>query len=107
MTHTARIPIACRLSEPELRERQATLIAQIRSAIVTREELSEGYLFHLPGDKKTLTLITELIAAERECCPFLTFELTFLPNLGPLVVRITGPDGSRDLLRPLFQDSGQ
>jgi len=40
--------------------------------------------------------------AERECCPFLTFELVALPNQGPLIVRVTGPDGTKEFVRSVF-----
>ena len=88
-----------------MREREATPNAHFKSAFVSREELSDGYLFRLPGDKQTLALVTELIAAEREGCPFLTFELTAWPNLRPVELLIVGPDGSKDFLRALFQPS--
>lgn len=47
------MPIACRLSDAELREREATLLAQIKSAVIATEELQDGYIFHVRGDKKT------------------------------------------------------
>ena len=55
--------------------REATLLAPLKSALVTTEEVSDGYLFRIPGDKKWIRLAAELIVAERECCPFLRFEL--------------------------------
>ena len=46
------IPVACCLSDEEMRNREATLLAQFKSALVTTEEVSDGYLFRIPGDKK-------------------------------------------------------
>jgi hypothetical protein len=96
-------PIVCRLSESELREREATLLARFKAVVASQEELVDGYLFRLPGDSQTLALITELMAAERQCCPFLTFELTAWPNLGCLELLIVGPNGSKDFLKARFQ----
>ncbi len=93
------IPVACCLSSAELREREATLLAQFRSTAIGTEELSDGYAFRLPGDGKWVALVAELMVAERECCPFLTFELVAQPNMGPLIVRLTGPAGTKDFLR--------
>ena len=42
------IPVACCLSDEELRNREATLLAEFKSALVTTEELSDGYLFPNP-----------------------------------------------------------
>jgi len=96
------IPVICRLSDAELRAREATLLAQFRRAVIATQELPDGYSFRLPGDKKSLAGVAELIAAERDCCPFLTFELAAHPNMGPVDVRVTGPSGTKDFLRTVF-----
>jgi hypothetical protein len=96
------IPIACCLSNEELRTREATLLAQFKSALLTTEELSDGYLFRIPGDKKWLAVAAELITAERECCPFLKFELTADPAMGPVTVRMTGPSGTKEFLKSIL-----
>jgi hypothetical protein len=99
------IPIACRLSDPEFRQREATLLALFKSAVVATEELPDGYAFRVPGDKKRMALVCELIVAERECCPFLTFEVTAQPNMGPVSVRVTGPAGTKDFLKVILCNS--
>jgi hypothetical protein len=47
------------------------------------------------------------VAAERVCCPFLTFEVVAQPNHGPLLVRITGPEGSKEFLRAILGEPGR
>jgi hypothetical protein len=96
------MPIACRLSDAELREREATLLAQFKAALIATEELPDGYAFRGPGNEQWIAVVAQLIVAERECCPFLTFELTAQPNMGPVIVRITGPAGAKDFLREIF-----
>jgi hypothetical protein len=95
-------PIACSLTTVELRDREATLLAQFRSAVIETEELQEGYAFRLPGDGEWIGLIAELIVAERECCPFLAFEMAALPNMGPVIVRVIGPAGTKEFLRTVL-----
>lgn len=97
------IPVACCLSDEELRSREATLLAQFRSSLIGADELSGGYVFRVPGDKKSLALVADLILAERECCPFLKFELTAEPQMGPLALRVTGPNGTKEFLRTILQ----
>jgi len=94
--------IACSLSTAELRDREAKLLAQFRSTVVEAEELQEGYSFRLPSDGNSIMLVAELIMAERECCPFLTFELTALPNKGPLIVRLMGPPGAKEFVKTVL-----
>src|SRR5438105_3408888 len=96
------VPVACRLSDAELRQHEATLLAQFKSALVTTEQLADGYILRIPGDKKWLAVVSDLILAERECCPFLKFELIAEPNLGPLTLRVTGPDGTKEFLKSIF-----
>jgi len=96
------MPIACCLTTAELRERAATLLAQFSSAVVGTEELRDGYAFHLPGDGKQIATIAKMIVAERECCPFLAFELVAQANMGSVIVRVTGPAGTKDFLKTVF-----
>jgi hypothetical protein len=96
------IPVACALSDADKREREATLIAQFRSGVIVVDELEHGYSFQVPGEKDWLTLVSELMIAERECCPFLTFQLTAEPGMGTLTLRVIGPDGSKEFLRSLL-----
>jgi hypothetical protein len=94
--------IACSLTTAELRDRQAGLLAQFSVAVLKTEELPEGYAFHRPGERSSIDRIAELIAAERECCPFLTFEVAAQDNMGPLIVRVTGPAGAKEFVSTIL-----
>jgi hypothetical protein len=96
------MPIACCLTSGELREREATFLAQFRSAVIETEELPDGYAFRVPGDGKWVAITAEMIVAERKCCPFLTFELVAQPNMGPVAVRVTGPAGAKEFLKTIL-----
>lgn len=96
------LPVACCLSDAELRNREATLLAQFGSALINTEEIEDGCAFRVPGDRKCLAVAADLILAERECCPFLTFQLTAEPTTGPLTLRVTGPVGTKEFLRTIL-----
>ena len=96
------IPVACCLSDEELRNREATLLAQFKAALIKSEELDNGYSFRVLGDRKSIALVAELIVAERECCPFLKFELSMEPGMGPVSVRMTGPTGTKEFLKSIL-----
>ena len=102
MKHFDNLPVACSLTTAELREREARLLAQFRSGVLETQELQDGCVFRVPGDAQWIRLAAELIVAERECCPFLTFEVSAEPNKGPLTVRVTGPDGTKEFLRTIL-----
>lgn len=96
------LPVMCTLSNAEMRAREAGLLARFKSGVIAAEELADGYSFCLPGDEESFVLVSELIAAERECCRFLTFELRADPQMGSLTLRVTGPDGTKQLLKSTF-----
>jgi len=102
MSNLDPLPIACALDTAQLREREATLLAQFRSAVVETEELEDGYAFRFSGDANSVRLVAELIVAERECCAFLAFEVIAEANKGPIIVRVTGPDGTKEFLRTIL-----
>jgi hypothetical protein len=70
--------------------------------VIGTEELNNGYAFRIPSDKKWLAVVMELMLAERECCPFLRFELTAESNMGTLMLRMTGSAGTKDFLKSIL-----
>ena len=96
------IPVACNLTSEELRTRETSLLAEFKCAVTTIEELPDGYAFRVPGEKRSLELVAQLLIAERECCPFLTFQIMAEPQMGPLTIQITGPDGSKEFLKSIL-----
>jgi len=46
---SADIPVAYCLPAGELRDRETKLLAQFKSAVMTTDELPDGYSFRLPG----------------------------------------------------------
>ena len=89
------------------------MIVLMVAAVIATEELPDGYAFRVPGDRKWVAIIAEMIVAERECCPFLTIELVAQPGLGPVTVRVTGPVAcgkwppTRSCVKPLLTVIGQ
>jgi hypothetical protein len=96
------IRVACCLSDAELHKRVAKLLPRFRSAVIDIEELRDGYAFRVPGDRKWVAIIAKMIVAERECCPFLTFEFVAQPNMGPVIARVTGSAGTKDFLKTVL-----
>ena len=100
-------PIACSLVTADFRDREAKLLRRFRSAVLDVEELPDGYSFRLPGDGKWIMLVAELMAAERECCPFVTFEMAAMPNHGAVIVRVSGPEGAKEFVKTVLWKNGR
>jgi hypothetical protein len=82
--------IACLLSEREYAIRGEEIAGGLFAAVEEVAELPDGYGFRFAGDGGRVESLLELIAAERRCCPFLSFELAFEPHGGPLWLRMRG-----------------
>ena|SRR5688572_2515254 len=82
--------IACLLSEREAAIRGEELAGGLFAAVEEVAELADGFAYRFPSDGSQLKPLLEFIAAERRCCPFLTFELAFEAHGGPLWLRLRG-----------------
>jgi len=95
--------IACTLSETQLDERINFISQEILSGASTTVELEDDYELTVPGDEVCLRKLTDFIALERNCCSTVfRFEMTFLPNHGPILLRIRGNGGIKQQLQAVF-----
>ena len=101
MTSTE-LPIACSLTDPEFQQRRADLLKTFQGALLETKELVEGYAYRFPSGANWIAELAQLITFERECCPFLRFNLRLEPANGPLWLELTGPEGTKDFLQSLF-----
>jgi hypothetical protein len=100
MTSTE-LPIACSLTDPEFQQRRADLLKTFQEALLETKELDDGYAYRFPSGANFAEL-AQLITFERECCPFLRFNLRLEPANGPLWLELTGPEGTKVFLQSLF-----
>ena len=90
----ANITVACRLPARELAVRRRVVADEIFRGALRADELEDGYVFTFVGDEEKTAELAQFIAAERRCCPFLTFELLFEPEGAQAMIRsMMGPAG--------------
>jgi len=65
-------------------------------------ELADGYAFRFAGDDRWKALLFDFVNAERTCCTFFKIELSFEPGLGPIWLRLTGPEGTKRFIEETF-----
>jgi len=82
------------------RPRYNDLVSRLRSAMRDRRELPDGYDYLLDSAKITEPEVSEWIAMERLCCPFLIFQLEGAGKDCSLTMR--GPEGAKALLEGEF-----
>ncbi|HKP35705.1 MAG TPA: hypothetical protein VJT71_02515 [Pyrinomonadaceae bacterium] len=96
------LPIACTLSSAELQQRRQTILQRLRDAVAEVRELPDGYAYSFPAEGQWLQEIGSMIELERQCCPFLRFQLTVESNGGPIWLELTGPAGTKQFLEEIF-----
>jgi hypothetical protein len=92
------LPLACSLTEAELRVRggeNASLFARASGV----EELADGYRFIFPASDEDAKDVLGFILAERACCPFFTFELAFASPHEAIQLTIRGSEGVKEIVR--------
>ena len=94
--------LACNLEaiSPVQRPRYHHLVSRLRAAMRDRRELADGYRYSLDSAKITLPEVSEWIAMERLCCPFLIFQLEGAGEASGLTMR--GPDSAKAILQAEF-----
>ena len=91
------LPIACNLTgDAQARRWESVRGLLDRNHLVG--ELEDGYEFTFPGDADWAMRLTEFIVAERSCSPFFTFELAFGPGGGEILLRVRGPEGTKQFI---------
>jgi hypothetical protein len=95
------LPVVCEPASFPSAESFALHLAEgrrILAAALDRQELPDGYAICLPNDDETMLSVARWSVDERRCCPFFTFTIVREPAPGPLSLRITGPDGAKQVL---------
>jgi hypothetical protein len=82
------VPAACSLSPVELREQRERYARLARG--VSGSSFREGLLRVELSPSFDRTALEELIAVERECCPF--FRFTFAPERRTLEIGVASPE---------------
>lgn len=92
------LPIACTLGPAALKARQEDLLGGLLRRADQRLDLPDGYRIRFAAGEDVLANIVKVVEAERQCCRFLTFEVTVEPDGGPIWLAFTGPPGAKEFL---------
>ena len=91
--------LACKLIGPEFVARKEAITRDLFAHVDRVEELPDGFGFRFSSVTPLATKALEFIEAEKECCPFFTFELVFEPEDGPLWLRLRGSEAIKAFVR--------
>ena|SRR5215216_1286985 len=94
--------IACLLSEREQAQRAEEAHQNLFPGMLAVEELADGYGYQFPADGEWTAKVMAVVAAERQCCPFFTFEVVFEPHGRGLWLRFRGSEAIKAFVRENF-----
>ena len=94
--------IVCTLNDVEFRERERTVLDQLKASVIAVTETTSGYAFRFPSDDASFAALNEFIVLERRCCPFLDFNLTVPRGLGEIRLEVSGAEGVKHFIETSF-----
>jgi hypothetical protein len=95
------LPIACTLTDAELRDRDPKLTTLFDRATRVRE-LPDGYAFAFPPADAGVRDLLDLVLAERACCAFLSFDLVFPTPHDAVWLHLRGGEEVKEFVRGTF-----
>ena len=105
MTHTTiditdPAPVACSLTGAEYRKRVADTGEVAREALCHRRRIDGGARLSFEESADVRARLEAFVAAESQCCPFITMNLA--ARDGRLVLDVTGPELAAPIIEELF-----
>jgi hypothetical protein len=96
--------VSCELSPQQLEKQRKKLLPGLFKRAEKMTDLSDGtdgIRLHFKQRVGLLVELARIIEREQDCCSFLSFNLVIEPSGGPITFDITGPAGTRQLLKSL------
>lgn len=94
--------IACLLNEREQAERAESARRDLFPGVQEIEELPDGYGYCFPATEEWTAKVIAVVNAERQCCPFFTFEVVFEPHQQGLWLRFRGSEAIKSFIENNF-----
>ncbi|MCP9755963.1 hypothetical protein EGI26_12440 [Lacihabitans sp. CCS-44] len=91
--------MACKLTSAEFRERKETVIANLKKEIVEKKELKNGIKYTFKDSDETISMLTDFIKTERQCCDFFNFDISVSAEKKYVYLALTGPKGVKDFIK--------
>src|ERR1700722_4282165 len=95
------LPVACTLTDADLRQRRAGILDSVQRALLDIPSLPDGYMYGFEATSEILSQLARLVDLECQCCAFLTFQITVGAGK-PICLEITGPPEAKDVIAGFF-----
>ena len=88
--------LVCKLTGNDMQERKAAIIAALKTYVIERKELRNGYSYKFKADDQSIDQLTAFIKFERQCCDFFDYRLFVKDDFAYLELR--GPKGTKQFI---------
>ena len=95
-------PVACSLTNPELRQRREQLRTSLFHRTRSTSEDASGVLFTFDNTDTNVDALLNVVLLERQCCPFLHFRIEIAPQPGMLALHLGGNAEARAFIETMF-----
>jgi hypothetical protein len=95
-------PVACSLTDPELRHRLEQLRTSLFSRTLAVNEDASGVTFTFDTTDTNVDALLNVVRLERQCCPFLHFRIEIAPQPGMLALHLGGNEEARAFINMMF-----
>jgi hypothetical protein len=95
MTPSERSKLSCKLTTPELQQRKRTIIADLKSKLIEKSEIRDGFRYKFDGSDAMLDLLHSFVKTERLCCDFFRFSIHVSGDASFIWLELTGPEGTK------------
>ena len=102
-TSAEKSPVACSLSAATQRERGEAIRTGLLGKASGVRELDAGFEIRFERSDGLIGEVAAFIAFESGCCAFADFALEVPAGQGPISLRVTGPDGTKEVFRAAFE----
>ena len=93
------LPIACSLEAVELEDRRQDWLQVLDSNLIDRSRTDSGVRLRLTSSPQILDSLNRLVAAENQCCPWITWSLNADDQESVLVASAETEEGVESLAR--------
>jgi len=94
-------PIACSLTAGAEGDRKADWHALLSRALISRTSIQDGVRVELQNLSGVRRELERLVAAERECCPFMTMSVD-MADRELLLLTVTAPELAAPILEQML-----
>ena len=93
--------VSCTLSPEQLQKRRKKLLPGLFKRADKLSDLPDGISLQFKQRPRLLAELVQIVEREQDCCSFLSFQISVEASGGPVRFDITGPTGTREMLKSL------